>query len=393
MGAIAQEESEVEVSVLVPTMNEEITVGRFVEMCLEGFSRAGVVGEIVLVDSSTDRTAIIARSMGARVIDCREKGIGRAYQVGIGEVRGKYVIMGDADCTYDFREIGPFLEALRSGYEFVMGTRVKGQVEKGSRPALHRYFGAPLTNFAFNRVIGAQFSDIHCGMRAMTRDALVRINLTANGWEYASQMIIKSMRCGLKSVEVPISFLREPEGREGKLQANRLEPWRAGWRTLHTVFSNRPAFFLLRPGLTLMAIGLLANLLFVSGLRRFGSFSASVNSQSLLSLVTLIGGAAFALGAVADALDSPNRRLANWSRVLTFRRTFPAVLILGTTSATLAIVFLTWFSRQSFEYQPEMAGLARGLLLSLTLFGAAFFMFSASLVLEFSRQSGSVVDE
>lgn len=375
-----------DVSVLVPTMNEEVTVAAFIDMCYEGFQRAGVRGEVVLVDSSSDRTALIARERGATVIECSERGIGRAYQVGIQHVQGRYVVMGDADCTYDFREIQPFLQALEAGYEFVMGTRVKGQVEKGSRPPLHRFFGAPLTNFIFNRVIGSKFSDIHCGMRAMTREALVRINLTATGWEYASQMIIKSLRIGLRSIEVPISFLKEPEGRIGKLQANRLEPWRAGWRTLHTVFTNRPAFFLIRPGLFSSLLFLLANILMVSGVRRFGNFQLSVNSQFVISVLALTGSAAFAMGVIADAIDSPARRLADWSRFLTFRRTFTFLICFTFMSLLLGGVLMSRFATNSLEYSSSMDGLARTVLLMVTFTGVSFFLFCAALILEYLSQ-------
>ena len=375
-----------DVSVLVPTMNEEVTVADFIDMCIEGFQRAGVRGEIVLVDSSSDRTALIARERGAVVVDCTEKGIGRAYQMGIRHIRGRYVLMGDADCTYDFREIRPFLAALDAGYEFVMGTRVKGSVEKGSRPLLHRFFGAPLTNFVFNRVIGARFSDIHCGMRAMTRDALININLTATGWEYASQMIIKSLRGGLRCVEVPITFLKEPEGRIGKLQANRLEPWRAGWRTLHTVFSNRPAFFLIKPGLLTSFLFLLANIVMVSGLRRIGDLELSVNSQFVVSVLALAGSAAFAMGIIADSLDLPNRRLADWAAIVSFRRTFSTLLACSAISLFTGLLFVSRFVGASLDYSPSMDGLARTFLLSLTVTGMSFFLFCSALVLEYLNQ-------
>ena len=375
-----------DVSVLVPTMNEEVTVGDFIDMCVEGFRRAGVNGEIVLVDSSTDRTALIAREHGAIVIDCTEKGIGRAYQAGIRHVRGRYVLMGDADCTYDFREIRPFLEALDAGYEFVMGTRVKGSIEKGSRPLLHRFFGAPLTNFVFNRVIGSKFSDIHCGMRAMTRDALIKINLTATGWEYASQMIIKSLRSGLRCVEVPITFLKEPEGRVGKLQANRLEPWRAGWRTLHTVFSNRPAFFLVKPGLLTSILFLLGNVVMVSGLRQIGDLELSVNSQFVFSVLAMTGSAAFAMGVIADSLDQPNRRLADWAAIVSFRRTFSTLLACSAISLFTGLLFVSRFAGASLNYSPSMDGLARTFLLSLTVTGMSFFLFCSALVLEYLNQ-------
>jgi glycosyltransferase involved in cell wall biosynthesis len=246
-----------EVSILVPCLNEEITVGDFVDWCFEGLEQAGVTGEVVIVDSSTDASAAIATAHGARVIDVPKRGLGRAYIDAIPHLRGAIVIMGDCDCTYDFRELAGFVEAIRGGAEFVMGSRTKGSIEPGAMPRLHRYFGSPATTWIFNRIYGTHFSDIHCGMRAMTTDALRRMDLESQGWEYASEMILKARKKRFACAEVPVRFLKDPPGRESHLvRQGWREPWRAGWNSLRIMFLYAPDWFLLWPGALLLALGL-----------------------------------------------------------------------------------------------------------------------------------------
>src|SRR5438094_979855 len=155
----------VELSIVIPAMNEEVTVGEFIEWCKEGLKRAGVVGQILIVDSSTDNTAKIVLEHGGEVLRTPKRGVGRAYIDAIPYVRGKWILMGDADLTYDFRELAPFVEEFRKGAEFVMGSRFRGRIEKGAMPRLHRYFGTPLTNWILNRIYHSNYSDIHCGIR------------------------------------------------------------------------------------------------------------------------------------------------------------------------------------------------------------------------------------
>ena len=174
------------VSIVVPCRNEELTIGEFVDWCWQGLGAAGAEGEVIIVDNSTDRSPEIAREHGARVIHEPQRGLGRAYVAALPHIRGDYVVMGDCDLTYDFRRLAPFLTALEQGAEFVMGTRLKGEIEPGAMPKLHRYFGTPITTWILNRLYRQRFSDIHCGMRAMTIEALRRINLQSPGWEYAS---------------------------------------------------------------------------------------------------------------------------------------------------------------------------------------------------------------
>src|SRR5437762_13508636 len=187
----------VDLSVVVPALNEEITVGELVDWCKEGLERAGVRGQILIIDSSTDSTPEIGLSHGGEVLCTPKRGLGRAYIDAAKYIRGQWIIMGDADLTYDFRELTPFIEAFRKGAEFVMGSRFRGSIEEGAMPALHRYFGTPVTTWILNVMYGTHFTDIHCGMRGVTRDGFERMRLTSQSWEYASEMVLKSVHLGL----------------------------------------------------------------------------------------------------------------------------------------------------------------------------------------------------
>jgi glycosyltransferase involved in cell wall biosynthesis len=171
-----------EVSIVIPALNEALTIGDFIDWCREGLAKAKVVGEILIIDSSTDRTAEIALSKGARVLRAPKRGLGRAYIDSLPFIRGKYLVLGDCDCTYDFRELAPFVQKFRAGAEFIMGSRFRGYIEPGSMPALHRYLGTPVTTWVLNVIFRSHFSDIHCGMRGITRDAFERMGLRSQSW-------------------------------------------------------------------------------------------------------------------------------------------------------------------------------------------------------------------
>jgi glycosyltransferase involved in cell wall biosynthesis len=222
----------IQVTVLIPTKNEELTISKFIDWVHEGFRISGVNGEIVLADSSIDLTAEIAKSKGARVIPISSDGLGRAYRESAHYVNGKYVIVGDADCTYDFRDLKPFIQAFDSGYEFVMGNRFKGRIDRGSMPILHRYFGTPFTSWIFRRILKLPFSDIHCGMRGVTADLLKKLPFDEAGWEYAPEMIIQACNRTKNFTEVPINFLKEPDGRVSHFKRGKLSffaPFKAGF--------------------------------------------------------------------------------------------------------------------------------------------------------------------
>jgi glycosyltransferase involved in cell wall biosynthesis len=248
----------VEVSIVVPSLNEEITVGEFVDWCKQGLDAAGVRGQVLIVDSSTDNTPEIVLAHGGEVLRTPKRGLGRAYIDAASFIRGQWIIMGDADLTYDFRELSPFVEAFRKGAEFVMGSRFRGSIEKGAMPGLHRYFGTPLTTWILNRIYGSHYSDIHCGMRGLTRSALERIDLKSQSWEYASEMVLKAARLNLATAEVPVKFYKDREGRfSHHRRMGWLSPWIAGWLNLKVMLVYTPDSFLLKPGILLTAIGAL----------------------------------------------------------------------------------------------------------------------------------------
>ena len=248
----------VDLSIVVPALNEAVTVGEFVDWCQEGLKRAGVTGQILIVDSSTDETPQIALSHGAEVLRTPKRGLGRAYIDAVPYIRGRWIVMGDADLTYDFRELAAFVERFRQGAEFVMGSRFHGSIEAGAMPPLHRYFGTPLTTWVLNRIYGSRYSDIHCGIRGLTREALAKIDLKSQSWEYASEMVLKAARLGLRTAEVPVRFYKD---RQGRVSHHRrmgwLSPWIAGWINLKVMLVYSPDSFLLKPGAVLLTAGLL----------------------------------------------------------------------------------------------------------------------------------------
>src|SRR6195952_4151704 len=245
-----------EVTILIPAVNEQITMADFVDWCHQGLAAAGATGEVLIVDSSEDATPEIALRGGARVLHTPRRGLGRAYIDALPYVRGKYVVMGDADCTYDFRELAPFVDAMRSGMEYVMGWRWKGSIESGAMPPLHQYFGTPFTTWILNRLYGSRFSDIHCGMRGITRQALTRMDLQSQSWEYASEMVLKSVHMDLRTSEVPVSFFKDRDGRVSHhKRMGWFSPWQAAWINLRAMFVYGADFFLLKPGALLLALG------------------------------------------------------------------------------------------------------------------------------------------
>ncbi len=261
----------VELSIVIPAMNEELTIAEFVDWCREGLAKAGGSGQILIVDSSSDRTPEIAVAHGAEVLQVPKRGLGRAYIDAIPFIRGRWIVMGDADLTYDFRELLPFVEAFKNGADFVMGSRFRGSIESGAMPRLHQFFGTPVTTWILNTIYGSRFSDIHCGMRGLTREALQRIDLQSQSWEYASEMVLKAARLGLSIAEVPVNFYKDREGRVSHhRRAGWLSPWIAGWINLKVMLVYSPDTFLLKPGFLLLFVGLALTLMLASGPVRIG---------------------------------------------------------------------------------------------------------------------------
>jgi glycosyltransferase involved in cell wall biosynthesis len=318
-----------EVSLVVPALNEQISIGRFVEWCREGLSKAGVQGEILIIDSSTDNTPEIAVKKGARVLRTPRRGLGRAYIDALGYVRGKYVIMGDCDCTYDFREIGPFIEHFRKGSEFIMGSRFKGYIEAGAMPPLHRYFGSPITGWILNFMYGCHFSDIHCGMRGLTLDAYKRLDLKAQKWEYASEMIIKAVHIGLETSEVPIRFLKDMQGRISHLKLHWYTPWLAGWQNLRAFFIFKPDFFLRKPGYLFSVLGLFLVFALGFGPISIGKLELSLHTQIFGLFLLALGTSFLEIDALATLfLRFHHKRIARIKRLYQLDKTAPISLLL-----------------------------------------------------------------
>ena len=314
---------EPEISIVVPAADEELTVGEFVEWCKQGLEQAGIVGEIVIVDSSIDRTRDIALEHGARVLSTPRRGLGRAYIDAIPFIRGRYVVMGDADLTYDFRDLRPFVEKFREGYEYVMGSRWKGSIEPGAMPRLHRYLGTPVTTWILNRLYRSRFSDIHCGMRGITRDALIRMELQSESWEYASEMTLKSVHMELRTAEVPVTFHRDREGRVSHhKRSGWFSPWAAAWINLRAMFVYGSSFFVFKPGIVLIVAGLLLTLPVSFGDVHLGAVTLSLNWQFLGVALLTIGFQAFSLGCIAQVLfDYTGRHRLRWLRIFPYTRT------------------------------------------------------------------------
>jgi len=369
-----------EVTILVPALDEELTIGRFIDWCHEGINDAGARAEILIVDSSVDRSAEIALAKGARVLKTPRRGLGRAYIDALAHVRGRFVIMGDADCTYDFRIIKPYVDAYRAGAEFVMGSRFKGTIAPGAMPSLHRYFGTPLTTFILNLMFGSKFSDIHCGMRGLTRDALTRMDLRSQGWEYASEMVLKSVHMDLVTVEVPIKFLKEPDGRLSHMKRRGWrEPWRAGWMNLRAMLTYGIDFFLLKPGAALLVLGLMFLIPLSFGPLALGPVNLSLNTMLLAMVMATFGLSMVFSGFITRVLfDYSDKLQARIEAALPFNRTLVGCLIAALAGLLIMLplvrsYFANHFTLEEGSIQTHWA------IMGLWLVGAAFqtFIFAA----------------
>jgi len=337
-----------EISIVIPALNEQLTIGQFVDWCQEGLAKAQIKGEILIVDSSTDNTAEIALARGARVLKTPQRGLGHAYLDAIPHIRGKYVMMGDCDCTYDFRELLPFVEAFRNGYEFIMGSRFRGYIEPGSMPPLHRYLGTPVTTWILNLIYSSQFSDIHCGMRGITKDALIRMDIQSKSWEYASEMVLKSIHLELKTTEVPIRFLKDLEGRESHhKRLGWFSPWQAAWINLRTMFIYGAEFFLSKPGFFLLTLGLLLTVPLSTGPFSLGPIAFSLHWMLLGESFVILGLQCFYMSILAQVIhDYSGKKCQKWSRIFSYTRS----IIIS------ACLFLVGCSMGSFLIREYIAG-------------------------------------
>jgi len=239
-----------EVSVILPALDEERTIGRCIEKIQNVFRELAIHGEIIVSDASSDRTAEIARSMGAVVIHPVKKGYGNAYLEAFHHAHGRFIILGDADNTYDFSEIPKLIAPLEAGVDFVIGSRFKGTIHNGAMSPLHRYIGNPLLTWMINVIFRTHFSDTHSGFRAVSREALDRLSLKTGGMEFASEMLVMASKEGLRVEEVPISYYP-------RIAPSKLHSFADGWRHIRFVLLMKPLPFVAIPGFLFSLVGLL----------------------------------------------------------------------------------------------------------------------------------------
>jgi len=277
--------NDIEVSIVMPCLNEEESLGACIEMAQRGLEGAGARGEIVIADNgSTDGSQEIARRLGARVVDVPAKGYGAALMGGFEAARGEYIVMGDADGSYDFGHIEAFLERLRAGDDLVMGNRFRGGIAEGAMPFLHRYLGNPVLSFVGRLLFPSAIGDFHCGLRAFRRDMLPKLDLQSPGMEFASEMVVKATLQELKISEVPTTLSPDLRSRPPHLR-----PWRDGWRHLRFLFLFSPRWLFFYPGLALMLIGTVATIALLPGTLEVFGTGFDVHTMVYASAMIVVG--------------------------------------------------------------------------------------------------------
>jgi hypothetical protein len=293
--------SELEVTVLLPCLNEAETVGLCVDKALGSLRALGVEGEVLVSDNgSTDGSEEIARRSGARVISAPERGYGAALLAGIEEARGRYVIMADADDSYDLANLGPFVGALREGHDVVMGNRFRGGISEGAMPRLHRYVGNPVLSWLGRSLFGLkEVGDFHCGIRGFDRERILALDLSMPGMEFASELIVRAALAGYDVTEVPTTL--RPDGRT---RPSHLRTWRDGWRHLRFLLVFAPRKTLIYPGAVLATIGLIGSILLAIGPRSVGSLTFDINALAYACIGVLVGVQMMLLGGLATLYGS-----------------------------------------------------------------------------------------
>jgi glycosyltransferase involved in cell wall biosynthesis len=344
-----------EVSIVIPALNESLTIGDFIDWCKEGLAKANVAGEILIIDSSTDKTGEIALAKGARVLKAPKRGLGRAYIDSLPYIRGKYLILGDCDCTYDFRELEPFVRKFRGGAEFIMGSRFRGYIEPGSMPPLHRYLGTPVTTWILNVIFRSRFSDIHCGMRGIRRDAFERMGLRSQSWEYASEMVLKSVHMKLRTEEVPIRFLKDRDGRlSHHKRSGWFSPWQAAWINLRAMFVYGADFFLFRPGLFLTLVGLALIIPLSFGPVTIGPITFSLYWMLLGLTLGTLGLQCVYLGIIAQTFfDYSGAATKRWFSIFPYTRTVALAAGAFATGLAFTLALVASYVRHGLHLEAE----------------------------------------
>jgi len=277
--------SETELTILMPCLNEAETLAICIDKAQGYLARSGVCGEVLVADNgSTDGSQDIARRHGARVVDVPVKGYGAALIGGIEAARGRYVIMGDADDSYDFTALDGFVQRLRAGDDLVMGNRFRGGIEPGAMPPLHKYLGNPVLSWIGRVLFRSPIGDFHCGLRGFNRQSMLDVELQTTGMEFASEMVVKSTLGGLRVSEVPTTL-----SKDGRSRPPHLRSWRDGWRHLRFLLIFSPRWLFLLPGVTAFALGVIGTVFLLFGPIVFGTVGLDVSSQVYLSALAVVG--------------------------------------------------------------------------------------------------------
>jgi len=306
--------NKLEVSVVIPCLNESQSIGFCIDKALTAFRDHGIRGEVLVSDNgSTDGSIEIAQGHGARVVHATVKGYGNALRKGIDEARGEFIIMGDADDSYDFAEVPKFVEKWRAGYEFVMGNRFTGGIKPGAMPVSHQLVGNPALTAILNRFFGAGIGDAYCGMRGFTKHIYQSIDPRTTGMEFALELVIKASKMGAKVTEVPITLWPDKRGR-----APHLRTWHDGWRSLRFMLLYAPNWLFVAPGAFLLIFGLALVFWLLPGPRPVGRVIFDVHTMLYGMLFALLGTQVISIGFFAKVYSyaerfSPNQRsLEHW---------------------------------------------------------------------------------
>jgi glycosyltransferase involved in cell wall biosynthesis len=308
----------VELTIVIPCLNEAETLAQVIDRAQRFLHAYGVSGEVIVADNgSTDGSIAIAIAGGARIVPIEERGYGAALRGGIAAARGTFVAMGDADCSYDFMDLMPFLESLRAGTDLVVGNRFLGGIGKGAMPPLHRYLGNPVLSLAGRLFYSAPIGDFHCGLRAFRRETILSLDLTSSGMEYASEMIVKAQLAGVSMSEVAASLAKD-----GRSRPPHLRSWRDGWRHLKFLLVFAPRWLFVYPGLALLTFGLGSFLALLPADLSFGGVRFGVHTLLFSSAAILISVQLLCFGLLAGLFGARERYWPVTRRLTAIRRYF-----------------------------------------------------------------------
>jgi glycosyltransferase involved in cell wall biosynthesis len=329
-----------ELTILMPCLNEAETLAACIGKAQGFLDRTGIAGEIVIADNgSTDGSREIAESLGARVVPVADRGYGAALAGGIQAARGRFVIMGDADDSYDFANLDAFVAQLRDGADLVMGNRFRGGVGPGAMPWHHRYIGNPVLSFAGRLFFRTPVRDFHCGLRGFSRAAVVGLNLRTSGMEFASEMVVKATLSGLDVREVPTTLKKD-----GRSRPPHLRSFRDGWRHLRFLLLFSPRWLFLYPGIALLGLGLLIGGILLPGPLQLGGVSFDVHTFLVAALCIIVGLQSISFAIIGRRFASRYGfipRSGNYDRLLE-ALTLERVLLIAGTLMLIGIVALAW---------------------------------------------------